>query len=263
MRAAELEDKNNSLSMHHEHADEPVMLESILGGNAITDTASNASSRQSRRPSAFLPDSASERSKFGPENRSIQDGSIEPSVRSSASISSNPGGVSPTIPLLDRVCIDPTLHTHESHSKAHHPGLLRGADFCGAGKPTKVMSQPLSSPDPQSSSSDNFSIRSGRIHQVLPSGETCFTNVQVAVPRSQGHSRAVKVRAIPQEHNLYTPVASHRNHGLGLSKVRPFVSAGSELHSPKSPAKAEKVRLRASDEVGAEQALRRRVSTTV
>ena len=48
--------------------------------------------------------------------------------------------VPPTIPLTDRVCVDPALHINESHAHAHHPGLLRGADFCNAGVPTAASS---------------------------------------------------------------------------------------------------------------------------
>jgi hypothetical protein len=35
--------------------------------------------------------------------------------------------------IQSRVCIDPQMHSAESHAPIHHPGLVEGADFCDAG----------------------------------------------------------------------------------------------------------------------------------
>ncbi|KAK3327834.1 hypothetical protein B0T19DRAFT_175007 [Cercophora scortea] len=43
------------------------------------------------------------------------------------------GRASPSSKIQHLVCIDPRMHSAESHALIHHPGLLKGADFCDAG----------------------------------------------------------------------------------------------------------------------------------
>lgn len=217
-------------------------VRNLTGGTALVDTASNSSAHHSRRASAVLPDSASERSKADHENQSatsLRRASANPSTRSSASQSASNRGVSPSIPLADRICLDPTLHTRETHAHAHHPGLLRGADFCESGAPTTGQQQLWSSPGHTSSSSDNFSIKSGRIHQILPGGDKCTTRVKVQVPRPIGHSRAVKVRPIPEDYTVYRPVTMTGDSSRLRNKAAPFDPAFEALSSGASQADVE------------------------
>lgn len=104
-------------------------------------------------------------------------------------------GVSPDIPASERVCIDPALHVTETHTHAHHPGLLKGADFCDIGAPTK---EPVLTnlPSSKSDSPDGF----------------------------MGHSRMVKVRPAFNYHPM-NDIVNHNTESVvpyGPSKVRPF-----------------------------------------
>lgn len=111
-------------------------------------------------------------------------------------------GVSPDIPASERVCIDPALHVAETHAQVHHPGILKGADFCDAGAATKeILGTNISSPEVDDSSS-----------------------VETSSPL--GHNRMVKVRPAFN----YRPMHNIVNHSAGYgspygqipSKVKPF-----------------------------------------
>lgn len=119
-------------------------------------------------------------------------------------------GVSPDIPASERVCLDPTLHGKETHAHAHHPGLLKGADFCDYGAPTKdsgpvVASSGSRSPD------------------------------ELATPGYEGHSRAVKVRPAfnyqPMHDTTSGSVLRESQYGHIPSKVKPFDSRPPQVKS--------------------------------
>lgn len=136
-------------------------------------------------------------------------------------------GVSPSIPLVDRVCADPALlHPDETHAHAHHPGLLRGADFCDAGEGTRTAYRVLTPSSLSSPSSDDFSVRSGFIYRAMPNGELAATDIRVAIPRHEGHSRAVKVRPFldyyPNRRPSTPEEGRHVDPECFPSKVRPF-----------------------------------------
>ena len=135
-------------------------------------------------------------------------------------------GVSPPIPLADRVCVDPALHVNESHAHAHHPGLLRGADFCDAGVPTAASSDLRPNPRSESSSSSAFSVRSAKVQRTISGGEVCTTSVKMAVSRHPGHSHAVKVRPLSQHYPPHGTVVfeetQRADYDPSRNKVGPF-----------------------------------------
>lgn len=102
-------------------------------------------------------------------------------------------GTSPPIPASDRICLDPALHQKQTHAHVHHPGLLRGADFCDWGEPIKESElhelSVIGSPG-----SEDYSMRSGEVHRLQPDGSIVVEGVLVPIERTPGHSRALKVR---------------------------------------------------------------------
>jgi hypothetical protein len=216
-------------------------LKASTSGPTLVSTAASSPPEPSRRSSVPVhvtsPATSSRAEHENQATTSPRRHSQHPSTVSSSASSIAVRGVPPSMPLGDRVCLDPSLHANESHAHAHHPGLLKGADFCDAGAPTRGLHSLWSSPTHTSSSSDSFSVRSGQVYQVLPGGEVRKTDVQVAVPRHKGHSRAVKVRPITEHSHMYPPSTpgGERSLGWGMAynKVAPFNPAleGSDVGS--------------------------------
>ncbi|CRK26439.1 hypothetical protein BN1708_004168 [Verticillium longisporum] len=114
----------------------------------------------------------------------------------------------------ERMCIDPALHTTESHSKVHHPGLLEGADFCDAGTSGQLAQQtslPLTESGIVSSTS---------------------SEPEILLVQHAEHSRATKVRPAAD----LKPFYHHENLNQGqqshpaVSKVAPFDASREEEH---------------------------------
>lgn len=244
---AQIRTEDEGLTSDHSSSPKDLISHSSIakdqpGGQGLADSASNVSAHHSPRASVVLPDSASERSKTDHENHtttSPRRTSASVGTRSNTSSSAHNRGVSPPIPLADRICLDPTLHSKKTHAHAHHPGLLRGADFCDSGAPTKGGQHLWTSQGHTSSSSDNFSIKSGRIFANLPGGDNCTVPVKIQVPRPIGHSRAVKVRPIQGEYAVYRPVTLSVDPSRGHNKIAPFDPALEGLDSGASQADVE------------------------
>ncbi|KAK4226492.1 hypothetical protein QBC38DRAFT_528798 [Podospora fimiseda] len=109
--------------------------------------------------------------------------------------------------IQGRVCIDPQLHSAESHAKLHHPDLVKGADFCDAGAEA-IQDTTIESAAKDrrifpfkdlfdDSSSDEESPVMGYRYRKLTGGDVCKERVDVSVHKHHGHSSALKVRAAP------------------------------------------------------------------
>jgi hypothetical protein len=129
---------------------------------------------------------------------------------------------------MEKICLDPVaLHITESHSKAHHPGLLKGADFCDAGVAGQPLSQRPFSPAPSgamSSGSSELELIHARVDRKMSGGDSCTATVEIPIPKHHGHSHSTKVRpandlAIYYRHE--DPADGHGPHPA-ISKVRPF-----------------------------------------
>lgn len=126
----------------------------------------------------------------------------------------------------ETVCVDPLLHPDESHIKAHHRGLLKGADFCDAG----VQGQPIAQlPDASSSSSSSSSTSSeaavvhARVRRAMTGDDLCLSTVEVTVPKHDGHSHATKIRPAFNSPAFHYPRGDQEQKSpIGVSKVRPF-----------------------------------------
>ncbi|CAM1500756.1 Fc.00g099180.m01.CDS01 [Cosmosporella sp. VM-42] len=142
------------------------------------------------------------------------------------------GAAAANLPSDERICLGPEFHLNETHGHAHHPGLLKGADFCYAGVAIRGVADAVpsssnsSSGDSSSDDSDDFSERSGETHELLPEGGLSITKVKVKVPRHEGHSHAVKVRPTSRFDPLYRPITPDDDQGIryerSQNKVRPF-----------------------------------------
>lgn len=146
----------------------------------------------------------------------------------------------------ERVCVDPLIHPEESHIKAHHRGLLKGADFCDAGMPGQPVAQlpevGTSSSSSSSSASSEAEVVLARVRRAMTGDDLCLSTVEVTVPKHDGHSHAIKVRPAFNMTTFQYPNATHRQEAfLGISKVRSFdpskehlVSQGDIVGSPVS-----------------------------
>ncbi|KAK0719653.1 hypothetical protein B0H67DRAFT_642986 [Lasiosphaeris hirsuta] len=135
---------------------------------------------------------------------------------------------SPAHRIQGLVCIDPQIHSAESHAQVHHPGLLKGADFCDSG--VEVASDsPIELPDKgwhlfpfdekvEDDSEGEIPII-GRMYRALTGGDICETLVDISAHRHHGHSSAVKVR--PTIGISHFVESGHRGHH-GMSKVGPL-----------------------------------------
>jgi hypothetical protein len=179
------------------------LLKTSTSGPLIVDTDISAPPILSRQFPSQALDDGPEGPRDQHENKptSVKEDKTPPKSSTPASSLKN-RGVSPDIPASERVCLDPALHVNETHAHAHHPGLLKGADFCDVGAPTKeTFMTNLSSS--KSDSSDGISM----------SG-------------SMGHSRMVKVRPAFNYHPMNDIVNQSAGHEAPYrqmqSKVKPF-----------------------------------------
>ncbi|KAM0264466.1 hypothetical protein ACHAQJ_000657 [Trichoderma viride] len=136
------------------------------------------------------------------------------------------------IRLVDRECVNTSLHKYDTHGEVHHPGLLEGADFCDNGIRSAGSRSFVSSTNPSSPISD-ISMMSGEMHRMLSSGDISVTEVTVPIHRHKGHSIAVKVRPAFSYYPVHHPVIFGGQHGLDYSrsanKAQPFDSG---VHHP-------------------------------
>ncbi|EEY14425.1 conserved hypothetical protein [Verticillium alfalfae VaMs.102] len=135
----------------------------------------------------------------------------------------------------ERPCIDPTLHTTESHRKVQHPGLLKGADFCDAGTSGQLAQQtslPSTDSGIVSSTSSEPEILLVQVQRTLTGDDLCPTTIPIEIPKHAEHSRATKVRPAAD----LKPFYHHENINQGqqshpaVSKVAPFDASREEEH---------------------------------
>ncbi|KAJ0162724.1 hypothetical protein CTA2_4092 [Colletotrichum tanaceti] len=139
----------------------------------------------------------------------------------------------------EMVCVDPLIHPDESHIKAHHRGLLKGADFCDAGVPGQPIAQ---LPDASSSSSSSSSSTSSeaavvhaRIRRAMTGDDLCLSTVEVTVPKHDGHSHATKIRPAFNQPTFNYPIEHQEQKSpLGVSKVRSFDPAKEHMLSERT-----------------------------
>ncbi|KAF4922117.1 hypothetical protein CGCVW01_v005530 [Colletotrichum viniferum] len=141
----------------------------------------------------------------------------------------------------ERICVDPELRPDESHIKAHHRGLLKGADFCDTGVPGQPVAQLPEDEDEDDDESDPSkesepTVILARVRRAMTGDDNCLSTVEITLPpKVEGHSRATKVRPAfntPTFHypvdpaNPGNPVSTiSQQASLGVSKVRPFDSS--------------------------------------
>ncbi|TDZ26112.1 hypothetical protein Cob_v000266 [Colletotrichum orbiculare MAFF 240422] len=128
----------------------------------------------------------------------------------------------------ERVCANPELHPEGSHVRLHHPGLLKGGDFCDSGVPGQPVPQVIDSKAASSSSSSSTSIMSSEpevvfatVKRAMTGDDNCLSTVEVTIPKHGGHSHALKVRPAFGLSTFDHPETTQIQH-LGISKVRPF-----------------------------------------
>ncbi|KAF6839571.1 hypothetical protein CPLU01_01708 [Colletotrichum plurivorum] len=134
----------------------------------------------------------------------------------------------------ERICVDPLLHPDESHVKAHHRGLLKGADFCDSGVPGQLVPKKTEAEDEEDEEEDPDSepnVILARVRRAMTGDDLCLSTVEVEVPKHAGHSHAVKVRpALNTPTFQYPdPIQAQQPFWAG-SKVRPFDT--SKEHQP-------------------------------
>ncbi|CRK20857.1 hypothetical protein BN1708_012963 [Verticillium longisporum] len=137
--------------------------------------------------------------------------------------------------LQERIGIDPALHTTESHGKVHHPGLLKGADFCEAGTSGQLAQQTSLPPTGSgivSSTSSEPEMLLVQVQRTLTGDDFCPTTIPIEIPKHAEHSRATKVRPAAD----LKPFYHHENLNQGqqshpaVSKVAPFDASKEEEH---------------------------------
>lgn len=179
------------------------LLKTSTSGPLIVDTDISAPPILSRQfPSQALDDGpGGPRDQHENKPTSVKEDKTPPKSPTPASSLKN-RGVSPDIPASERVCLDPALHVNETHAHAHHPGLLKGADFCDVGAPTKETFM-INFSSSKSDSSDG-----------------------IGMSGSMGHSRMVKVRPAFNHHPMNDIVNQSAGHEAPYrqmqSKVKPF-----------------------------------------
>ncbi|KXH66011.1 hypothetical protein CSAL01_13064 [Colletotrichum salicis] len=135
----------------------------------------------------------------------------------------------------ETVCVDPLIHPDESHTKIHHRGILKGADFCDTGVPGQpVPQQPENTTSSSSSSSSSASSEAeivlAKVRRAMTGDDLCLSTVEVTVPKHDGHSHAIKVRpAFNLPTFQYPNIGRQQQSPLGVSKVRPFDPAKEHL----------------------------------
>lgn len=187
------------------------LLKTSASGPLLVDTDISAPPVLSRYspPSPVRYDSSAPQRQ--PENKptNAKHGITPPQTTSPVVLPEN-RGVSPDIPASERVCLDPTLHVRDTHAHAHHPGLLKGADFCDTGAPTREIGPVLSSSG--STSSEPEDTRG-----------------------YEGHSRIVKVRPAFNYHPMQDvanhSTANYPHYGHSVNKVQPFSSVSQSVRT--------------------------------
>lgn len=119
---------------------------------------------------------------------------------------------------VDTVCPNPVLHLSDPHKKAHHPGLVSGADFRDVGIATDD-DRLTGTREPQKSSSSDVrdSFETERIYRTLTGGDFCAAAVNVSdhIHGSQPATPKVRPAAEPTLHET-----AHLGHEA-VSRVRP------------------------------------------
>ncbi|KZL83183.1 polyamine transport protein [Colletotrichum incanum] len=144
--------------------------------------------------------------------------------------------VDPSFPL-EPVCVDPLIHPNQSHVKAHHHGLLKGADFCDTGVPGQPIAQlpdesSGSSPSSSSSTSSEAEVIHAKVRRAMTGDDLCLSTVEITVPKHGGHSHATKVRPAFNLPTFQYPIVEQEQlSSLAVSKVRPFDPAKEYLLS--------------------------------
>ncbi|TDZ39828.1 hypothetical protein C8035_v002140 [Colletotrichum spinosum] len=140
----------------------------------------------------------------------------------------------------ERVCANPELHPEGSHVRLHHPGLLKGGDFCDSGVPGQPVPQVIDSKAASSSSSSSTSIMSSEpevvfatVKRAMTGDDNCLSTVEVTIPKHGGHSHALKVRPAFGLSTFDHPETTQIQH-LGISKAsyrlcRTTVMEGSQI----------------------------------
>lgn len=202
-------------------------LKTSTSGPMLFSRDGPSSPAPSQGPSASTPEQSQPSQKTGDENQttsSVQSPTLSSPVSPERMASNR--GTSPPIPTSDRICLDPMLHRKETHARAHHPGLLRGADFCDWGEAAKDSENIELLSQPNSPSSGGFSMRSGEVHRLQPDGSVVVEQVSVPVERTPGHSRALKIRPafnLNAARNIVNPEDEKKpTHEPFRNKVRPF-----------------------------------------
>lgn len=141
--------------------------------------------------------------------------------------------------VKNQECLGPEFHLHKTHDQAHHPGLLKGGDFCDSGEPTHGVRDASPSSSESNASDSTFSERSGETHERSREGLLTVERVKIPVHRHKGHSHAVKVRPAFQPDLFYHPSDHEHRHGSvdggQQSKVGPFISELEEPHASSQP----------------------------
>lgn len=136
-------------------------------------------------------------------------------------------------------CLGPEFHLHKTHGQAHHPGLLKGGDFCDSGEPTHGVRDVSPSSSESNGSDSSFSERSGETHERSREGLLTVERVKIPVHRHKGHSHAVKVRPAFQPDLFYHPGDHEHRHGSvdggQQGKVGPFISELEEPYASSEP----------------------------
>ncbi|KAK1519979.1 hypothetical protein CPAR01_15472 [Colletotrichum paranaense] len=136
----------------------------------------------------------------------------------------------------ETICVDPLIHPDESHTKVHHRGILKGADFCDTGVPGQPVPQQLENRTSSSFSSSSSSPSSeaeivlAKVRRAMTGDDLCLSTVKVTVPKHDGHSHAMKVRpAFNLPTFEYPNIGRQQQSPPGVSKVRPFDPAKEHL----------------------------------
>ncbi|KAL3305513.1 polyamine transport protein [Colletotrichum asianum] len=158
----------------------------------------------------------------------------------------------------ERICVDPELHPDESHIKARHRGLLKGADFCDTGVPGQPVAQLPEDEDEDDDESDPSkesepTVILARVKRAMTGDDNCLSTVEITLsPKVEGHSRARKVRPAfntPTFHysvdpaNPGNPVNTiSQQASLGVSKQDKYFADESEASADEEPPKSDKSR---------------------
>ncbi|KAK2000252.1 MFS general substrate transporter [Colletotrichum falcatum] len=124
---------------------------------------------------------------------------------------------------------EPSFQREPSHTKVHHHGLLKGADFCDA------ADELASSSSPSSPISSEAEVVHAKVRRAMTGDDLCLSTVEITLPKHGGHSHATKVRPAFNLPTFHYPIVDQETHSpLSVSKVRPFDPAKEHLLSANS-----------------------------